>query len=719
MTSNEGALNLFIAYEQEANRLVSLLENASYSLDPHIVINEDYFTGQLKETPPDLVLAGYTEENAALIKTIFGELRKNNLDIPVILINPEIDSQKVLQGLRLGAADVVTLDEDQQLLQIVSRVLYDLEQRRNRVYWKERFKDSEKRNLRLMDSSRDAVAIIAEGTYVYVNDSYAQLFGYDGGDALMLFPVIDTAQESFMEQLKPYLKPLSDEQSLSSSSLPFLGVREDQSSFTIDIEVSQIEYEGEPSLQFLISKEKLAEADPGIVSAETPSDSDTTPAATPISSPAPKASPEPRASVPGDINLQRMLDHINAAIRKASKTHTESLLYYFRLDNFATLQRERGFQVTEAAARAIAKFLKTKVQVDDHLERIGADAYLLMTPNNNPEASKKLAEDLIQACSNEVFEVEDQTINAQFSVGISTVSESFESAEVSIDRCLKALANIQDDEEQESRVQLFEELFPTSMATLGEDENIRQYVQQLLQKNLLVMAYQPIVALQDQEFEYYEAFCRPNVDTIPEGMPENFFAQVFKTEMAEELDKWIILRALKEMQSTIPSKPNTRVFIKISGMSLKNEKFAGWVQAALKATKLNTQHLIFQIEEKDVSWSMKDAQTLVEVLHKANSIVTLTHYGVNSDADTLKKIKFDFVKPDQTLVKKAAKTTDGADTLSDCINMLKGEGLKVIVPFVEDASVIPSLWKLGVDYIQGNYIQTPRAAMDYQFDGEE
>ncbi len=713
MTSNEGALNLFIAYEQEASRLVSLLENASYSLDPHIVNNEDYFIGQLKETPPDLVLAGYTEENSALIKTIFGELRKNNLDIPVILINPETDSQKVLQGLRLGAADVVTLDEDQQLLQIVSRVLYDLEQRRNRAYWKERFKDSEKRNLRLMDSSRDAVALIAEGTYVYVNDSYAQLFGYDGGDALMLFPVIDTAQESFMEQLKPYLKPLSDEQTLSNSSLPFQGVREDQSSFTIDVEVSQIEYEGEPSLQFLVGKEKLAEADPGIVSTETPSNADVTPAATPIDAPA------PRTSVPGDINLQRMLDHINAAIRKASKTHTESKMYYFQLDNFSALQSERGFQVTEAAARAIAKFLKTKVRADDHLERIGANAYLLMTPNNNPEASKQLAEDLVQACSDEVFEIEDQTINAQLSAGISTINESFESAETCIDRCLKALASLQEEKTNDNKVQLFEELFPTSMTTLSEDKNIQQYVKQLLQKQLLLMAYQPIVALQDQEFEHYEAFCRPDVDTIPEGIPEDFFAKIFKTEMAEELDKWIILRALKEVQSKLPSNPNTRVFIKISGVSLKNEKFSNWLGAALKATKLSAQQVIFQLEEKDVSWAMKDAQNLIEVLHKAKTIVALTHYGMNSNSDTLKKISFDFVKPDQSLVKKAAKTADGADALSDCINIVKGEGVKVIVPFVEDASVIPSLWKLGVDYIQGYYIQAPRTAMDYEFGGVE
>ena len=712
MTNNDGALNLFIAYESEASRLVSLLENASYTLNSHVVDSDTAFTGLLTETPPDLILVGYTDTNAALIKTIFSELRKRNLDVPVILINPEVDAQKILQGLRLGAADVITLDDDQHLLQVVSRALYDLEQRRNRVYWKARFKDSEQRNQDLMDSSRDAIALVAEGTYVYVNESYAHLFGYKDRDALMLFPVIDTAQDAFMMQLKPYLKPLSNEKSLPASTLSFQGVTQDEKDFSIDIQLSQIEYEGEPTLQFRISKEKLIDLNTATAPA-TPDSNSAVQAPT-------RETPVPKATSLGDIHLQRMFDHINAAIRKASKTHSESILYYLRLKDFVALREQRGFQVSEATTHSVAAFITSRLTPSDHFDRITSDAYLLMTPNKTPEAAQQFAEELLQACADKVFEVEGQTVNVQLSIGISTISESLERAEVCIDRCLKALAHLDAEESKsKSQVQLFEELFPTSMATLGEDKNIQQYAKQLLRKNLLTMAYQPVVALQNQEFEYYEAFCRPDVSALPEDIPEDFFGKAFKTDIAFDLDKWVILRAFKELQDKLPSHPNTRIFVKISGVSLKNPKFLGWLQAALKATKLNPHHVIFQLEEKDVSWAMKDAQSLVEELHKAQTIVALTHYGINGNADTLSKINFDFVKPDQTLVKKAAKTTEGAETLSDCINTAKGEGVKIIVPFVEDASVIPTLWKLGVDYIQGYYIQDPHPAMDYEFTGDE
>lgn len=714
MTSNDGALNLFIAFEAEASRLVGLLENASYTLTPHVIDDDAAFIHLLTDTPPDLVLAGNTDANEALIKTIFSELRKHNLDIPVILINPETDAQKVVQGLRLGAADVATLDDDQHLLQIVSRALYDLEQRRNRVYWKTRFKNSEQRSQSLMDSSRDAIALVAEGTYVYLNEGYARLFGYADSDALMLFPVIDTAQDAFMAQLKPFLKPLSSEHTLPASTMTFQGVQQDGNKFNIDIELSQIEYEGEPTLQFLIGKEKLFNRRVDDTAGGTTAVNSDKSAQVPIAN----TLPQKTVSV-GDVHLQRMFDHINAAIRKASKTHSESLLYYLRINEFSKLQNERGFQIAEGTARLVAKFISGRLEPGNHFDRIAADAFLLMAPNKTPETARKFAEELLQACANEVFEVEDQTVSVQLTTGGSTIDETFERAEVCIDRCLKALAHIDAEESKGGQVQLFEELFPTSMATLGEDKNIQQYVKQLLDKDLLEMMYQPIVGLQNQEFEYYEAFCRPDVDALPEGIPEDFFAKALKTNIALPLDQWVTLRAFKELQGKLNSHPNTRVFIKISGIALKNKKFLGWLQAALKATKLSPHHVIFQLEEKDVSWSMKDAQALVEVLHVAKATVALTHYGLNANTDTLKKINFDFVKPDQTLVVKAAKTTDGAEILSDCLNTAKGEGVKIIVPFVEDASPIPTLWKLGVDYIQGYYIQGPHPSMDYEFTSDE
>ncbi|TAL01324.1 MAG: EAL domain-containing protein, partial [Porticoccaceae bacterium] len=82
-------------------------------------------------------------------------------------------------------------------------------------------------------------------------------------------------------------------------------------------------------------------------------------------------------------------------------------------------------------------------------------------------------------------------------------------------------------------------------------------------------------------------------------------------------------------------------------------------------------------------------------------------------------LKFDFAKPDQSCVLRASTSTEGMEHLSACITAAKSAGVRVIVPFVEDASIIPLLWKLGVNHIQGYYIQSPGPTMEYDFSSQE
>jgi multidomain signaling protein FimX len=46
---------------------------------------------------------------------------------------------------------------------------------------------------------------------------------------------------------------------------------------------------------------------------------------------------------------------------------------------------------------------------------------------------------------------------------------------------------------------------------------------------------------------------------------------------------------------------------------------------------------------------------------------------------------------------------------------MTGTGVNTIVPFVERASIIPTLWQQGVQYIQGHYIKKPSPDMDFDF----
>ena len=188
---------------------------------------------------------------------IFQQMRRAERDIPVILISSQYDPAKLIEGLRLGAQDVVVEDQDQHLLKVVARALAGVYQRRQNREWERKLALAEKRTESLMDTSRFPIAVVQEGTYVYANEACASIFSFDEPDEMLCLPVIDNIAGSDREKLKAYMVPLQAKQDI----MPFEAVIKILNTNGVEssafLEINQIQYSGEPSLQFTINKDKL------------------------------------------------------------------------------------------------------------------------------------------------------------------------------------------------------------------------------------------------------------------------------------------------------------------------------------------------------------------------------------------------------------------------------------------------------------------------------
>lgn len=697
---NDGTLNLLLVHDNvdDANRLVSLLRNASYKVNQQHCASKEVLTKLLQEQKWDIALAQFDNRNPPA-KTIFSEIRKLNRDIPVILIPNEHDANHTVDGLRMGATDVVPMDEDQHLLQVVSRTLYNLDQRRKQRYWKQRYTQTEERCDALMASSRDAIAIVQEGTYVFVNDTYANLFGYLEADGMVLLPVVDSAAESFQGDLKPYLKPLSPEDSIENNTLTFVGLKPDNSSFDIAMDIAQVEYQGDPALQFMVRKELLS----------------------PFQSAPENTVESPRPAQPSSaIALRSMLEHISAAIRKTSRSDASTVLHYIRIDRFATLQENAGLKIAEDVATHVAQYLLEQLENSCTFGRIKEDAFVLLIEKTSPDDALAHANKLLKTVADKVFEIDDQTFTVTLSIGLYAISDSASTAEGCVSFCQKAIANIVngDGDAPGNVAHLFEEVFEPTATDLAEVDIIR-FGKQLLERRLLDITFQPIASIHGEKSEFYEVLMRPKIDAYPKEIPQDFIDRVFKTDVAGDIDRWVIMEAIKKLVDKHRTRPHTKLFIHISAASMRDSQFIPWLKAALKAANLTPQSLIFQLREIDVSRQLNHAVKLLEELRKLESKTALTHFGVAiNPLNIFKKLSVDFVKLDLPIIERARVDEAAADNMHDLINALRGEDQCVIVPFIENPAMIPALWQYGVQYIQGHYIQPPQTAMTYDFTEE-
>jgi EAL domain-containing protein (putative c-di-GMP-specific phosphodiesterase class I) len=57
--------------------------------------------------------------------------------------------------------------------------------------------------------------------------------------------------------------------------------------------------------------------------------------------------------------------------------------------------------------------------------------------------------------------------------------------------------------------------------------------------------------------------------------------------------------------------------------------------------------------------------------------------------------------------------------LADLFAEIHKHDINSIVPKIEHSEILAALWELGVNYIQGYYLQAPLDDMDYSFDSDE
>ncbi|WP_461482173.1 EAL domain-containing protein [Porticoccus sp.] len=693
--ASDNALKLLLVHDsfEEANRIVSLLRNANYRAESKHVDQEEVLSKLLQDKPWDLIIGQISGANTPA-KAIFALLRRLNSDTPVILISEEYNPRHIVEGLRLGAADVIPMDEDQHLLLVVARTLYNLEQRRRLRQCRRRYAESESRCDRLLSSSVDAIAIIQEGTYLFANDSYAQLFGHLDSNSMICLPVIDTIAHEDQVRLKEYLRPIEEDEEVYAEHLTFTGITNDQIPVPIEARIAKVDYQGEPALEFLISREfldgnsnslerSLAENGPAI-----------------------------------SIQRDKVIEIINTAIRQAAQKHNSSIMLYITLDNYLNTLAEIGIQNTEQLVTQLVEKIRAENPEDYPFKRFKEDTFVMIMPNTGTDAGLHYATHLCESVAASIFEPDDRTYTLTLGIGASVVSETVATAEGCIDRALAALNELY--EANDGAFANGAKLYESELGHEFCEEDLEDSARAMLEGKQFELFYQPVIPLQGTQEEFYEVLLHTREGPKTAALPENFIAKAFKTPVAGDIDRWVILEAFKSLTETLKTAPNVRLFINISSQTICDDSFIAWLKVALRASNLSPRQVIFQLREIDVARQFHRSVELIDELSKINGDVALSHFGLAIEPMTLlQKLSVNYVKFDSVIIEKAYQSEESHAEVEDLIGLLKAEDEKIIVPFVERADMIPTLWTCGVHYIQGHFLQPPSRQMDYDFNSED
>ncbi|WOF77602.1 EAL domain-containing protein [Stutzerimonas kunmingensis] len=671
--------------QNEAERLVSLFRNAGQATRVHRLTSSDDLAEALKQTW-DLLINAPQSENLDPSEAI-SAIRRQAKDIPILQLTASNDAEAITEALMLGAQDALPQGEDEWLLLVANRELANLEERRARRSAEVALREAEKRCQLLLDSSVDAIAYVHDGMHIYANRAYLELFGYDDVEDLEGMPMIDLISGADQSRFKTFLKNYQSME--GSAELGCGGVRADGDTLKTRMHFSPAAYDGEPCIQVVIRAEndsaelqKLRE-----ISSQDP--------------------------VTGLLNRNSFLEVMDAAVERAVNASQPASLAYIRVDRFAALQADIGLSDSDQLLNQLATLLRGHFPGEAQLARFADDVFAVLQPGVIPQQTEPELRKLLTKVEGQLLDVGGRTVQTTLSIGVAGLDEKTAKAQEAIERAHRCADELSDG----NALKLYNPA--DELAAAANRGDIIAMLKQALESNSFRLLFQPIISLRGDSFEHYEVLLRLLDPQGVEVPPNEFLSTAADAGLAAKIDRWVILNSIKLLAEHRAKGHRTRLFLHLSAASIQDPSLLPWLGVVLKASRLPGDSLAFEFGEADAVAYLKPAKALAQGLNGLGCRTALAQFGcILNPFNTLKHLDAEFIKVDGSYTQDLTRQ-ENQEALKALLAELHEQQKQSIVPFVESATVLATLWQAGVSYIQGHYLQGPSQSMDYDFASDE
>jgi EAL domain-containing protein (putative c-di-GMP-specific phosphodiesterase class I) len=148
--------------------------------------------------------------------------------------------------------------------------------------------------------------------------------------------------------------------------------------------------------------------------------------------------------------------------------------------------------------------------------------------------------------------------------------------------------------------------------------------------------------------------------------------------------------------------------VRLSKDTARDGAFIEWLDNHLRTSRAEPRRLCFQITEESAASYVPQVKSLAVALHERQFRFALEGFGSGRDSmGLLESVPLDFVKIDGTLVGGLARDPQLQIRVRALAEAARKRGVQTIGERVEDANTMAVLWQIGVQYIQGYFVNEP------------
>jgi diguanylate cyclase (GGDEF)-like protein len=401
------------------------------------------------------------------------------------------------------------------------------------------------------------------------------------------------------------------------------------------------------------------------------------------------------------------------------KAHQESTYQFAVLfldcDRFKVVNDSLGHMVGDRVLSQVAQRIKNCLPENAKIARFGGDEFIiLLEPISHLDEAKILAERIQEELVAPLYiEPHEMFISASIGIAMGDREAKYpedlvRNADIAMYRA-KTLGK--------ARYYVFSQaLYNDAQKRLQLETDLRRAIE----RQEFFLEYQPIISLQTNRIEGFEALVRWQHPTKGLIMPNDFIPVAEETGLIVPLGRWVLEQACRQFYSwtteldkaSLRNSPKDSSPFKMSvNLSVKQFSQPGLIEEIdqiFRDTEFNGINLNLEITESALMEDPQSAGLLLNELRDRHIQIAIDDFGTGySSLSYLHQFSVDTFKIDRSFINRLGSKGDGLRIVEAMLLMAKSLDIKVVAEGVESSEQAFQLQQLGCDYAQGYWFSKP------------
>lgn len=477
-------------------------------------------------------------------------------------------------------------------------------------------KESEDRYRSLVEMSPDIIAVVSREKIEYMNEAGWKLVGASSSEEVIGESAVKFASSNIINSIrKTFERPKQ-----GRHRFEFQVKRLDGETIDVEMAATSIIYEGRFAVQVVgrdITERKKAEKTIQYMAFYD--------------------------SLTGLPNRNQFRNHLNEVLTK--QIDKVQAVLFLDLDRFKIINDTKGHTVGDFILQKVAHRLAATVKSEGMVSRQGGDEFIILLEDTDKGRATDVAQQILSEFS-KPLEVNDQEFFVTPSIGISFYPDDGLDVETLIKNADTAM--YQAKERGKNNFQFYSSnLNGISIRKMELENGLRK----ALEKDQLMLHYQPQVSLQTGELVGIEALIRwehPEHGLIP---PSEFIPLAEETGLIVLIGKWVLREACKQRKEWEQiGFHDFPVAVNVSVRQFEDDHLIDYISTLLNDIGLDGNHLELEITES-IMQNLENSRIILNKLKDLGVLLSIDDFGTGySSLSYLKHLPIDKIKIDKSFV---------------------------------------------------------------------